>query len=176
MVGDGSYLMLNSELYSSVLSGHKMILIVCDNEGFAVIERLQLNKGGASYNNMLADSLGTGSKARVDFRAHAEALGATAFEVNSLADRLTPRRMVDEALTVVKARGTDLARDAGNVVKAHPVATGAAVAAIGLALYAGNRISKAEIDLGHDLDDYSDYEDSARTAAAAATEPAVPVV
>jgi hypothetical protein len=40
---------------------------------------------------------------------------------------------------------------AGNVVKAHPVATGAAVAAIGLALYAGNRISKAEIDLGHDL-------------------------
>jgi hypothetical protein len=52
------------------------------------------------------------------------------------------------------------------VVKAHPVATGAAVAAIGLALYAGNRISKAEIDLGHDLDDYSDYEDSALTAAA----------
>ena len=84
MVGDGSYLMLNSELYSSVLSGHKMILIVCDNEGFAVIERLQLNQGGLSYNNMLADSNGTGSAARVDFRSHAEALGATAFEVNSL--------------------------------------------------------------------------------------------
>ena len=87
-------------------------------------------------------------------------------EVNNLADRLTPRRMVDEALTAVKARGSDFSRDAGNVVKAHPVATGAAVAAIGLALYAGNRISKAEIDLGHDLDDYSDYEDSALTAAA----------
>ena len=84
MVGDGSYLMLNSELYSSVLSGHKMILIVCDNEGFAVIERLQVNQGGASYNNMLSDSLGPGSAARVDFRAHAQALGATAFEVTSL--------------------------------------------------------------------------------------------
>ncbi|WP_310474568.1 hypothetical protein [Sandarakinorhabdus sp.] len=87
-------------------------------------------------------------------------------EVNGLADRLTPRRMVDEALTVVRARGTDLARDASNVVKAHPVATGAAVAAVGLALFAGNRISKAEIDLGHDQDDYSDYDDSALSAAA----------
>jgi hypothetical protein len=99
-------------------------------------------------------------------RAADDAGASLVDEVNSLADRLTPRRMVDEALTVVKARGTDLARDAGNVVKAHPVATGAAVAAIGLALYAGSRISKAELDLGHDLDDYSDYEDSALTAAA----------
>ena len=111
MVGDGSYLMLNSELYSSVLSGHKMILIVCDNEGFAVIERLQLNKGGASYNNMLADSLGTGSKARVDFRAHASALGATAFEVNSLnefSSALEKARECAESVVIVcKVRPDD---------------------------------------------------------------------
>ena len=111
MVGDGSYLMLNSELYSSVLSGHKMILIVCDNEGFAVIERLQLNKGGASYNNMLADSLGTGSKARVDFRAHASALGATAFEVNSLLEfssALEKARECTESVVIVcKVRPDD---------------------------------------------------------------------
>ena len=44
-VGDGSYLMLNSDLYSSILSGHKMIVVVCDNGGFAVIERLQLAQG-----------------------------------------------------------------------------------------------------------------------------------
>ena len=84
MVGDGSYLMLNSELYSSVLSGHKMILVVCDNAGFAVIERLQLNQGGVSYNNMLIDANGNVGNARVDFKAHAQSLGATAFEVNSL--------------------------------------------------------------------------------------------
>jgi 3D-(3,5/4)-trihydroxycyclohexane-1,2-dione acylhydrolase (decyclizing) len=111
MVGDGSYLMLNSELYSSVLSGHKMILVVCDNEGFAVIERLQLNKGGASYNNMLADSLGTGSKARVDFRAHASALGATAFEVNSLnefSSALEKARECAESVVIVcKVRPDD---------------------------------------------------------------------
>jgi ElaB/YqjD/DUF883 family membrane-anchored ribosome-binding protein len=99
-------------------------------------------------------------------RAADDAGASLVNEVNSLADRLTPRRLMDEALGVVKARGGDLARDAGSVVKAHPIATGAAVAAVGLALYAGNRISKAELDLGHDLDDYSDYDDTALTAAA----------
>ena len=58
MVGDGSYLMMNSEIYASVLSGRKFILVVCDNEGYAVIERLQVGQGGASYNNMLKDSDG----------------------------------------------------------------------------------------------------------------------
>ena len=52
-VGDGSYLMMNSDLYSSVLTGHKLIVIVCDNGGFAVIHRLQINQGGAGYNNLL---------------------------------------------------------------------------------------------------------------------------
>ena len=46
-VGDGSYLMMNSDLYSSVLAGHKLIVIVCDNGGFAVIHRLQTGQGGA---------------------------------------------------------------------------------------------------------------------------------
>ena len=36
-VGDGAYLMLNSDVYSSVLTGHKMIIILCDNGGFGVI-------------------------------------------------------------------------------------------------------------------------------------------
>jgi 3D-(3,5/4)-trihydroxycyclohexane-1,2-dione acylhydrolase (decyclizing) len=47
-VGDGSTMMMNSDLYSSVLSGHKLIVMVCDNGGFAVINRLQVNQGGAS--------------------------------------------------------------------------------------------------------------------------------
>ena len=111
MVGDGSYLMMNSDIYASVLSGHKMILVVCDNEGYAVIERLQLNQGGASYNNMLADSHGSGSDARVNFRAHAEAMGAVTFEVNSLgefASALAKAREADRtAVIVTKVRAKD---------------------------------------------------------------------
>ena len=55
-VGDGSYLMMNSDLYSSVLAGPPMIVVVCDNGGYAVIDRLQVNQGGESFNNLLADS------------------------------------------------------------------------------------------------------------------------
>ena len=55
-VGDGSYLMMNSDLYSSVLAGPPMIVIVCDNGGYAVIDRLQVNQGGESFNNLLADT------------------------------------------------------------------------------------------------------------------------
>ena len=86
LVGDGSYLMLNSEIYSSVLSGKKFVLIVCDNGGFAVIERLQTNQGGRSYNNMLRDSTGPGSDVRVDFVAHAASLGASATRVRTVAE------------------------------------------------------------------------------------------
>jgi len=75
LVGDGSYLMLNSDIYASVLSGKKFILVVLDNAGYAVIERLQVGKGGRSYNNMLRDSRGDGGQVRVDFRAHAQAMG-----------------------------------------------------------------------------------------------------
>jgi 3D-(3,5/4)-trihydroxycyclohexane-1,2-dione acylhydrolase (decyclizing) len=104
LVGDGSYLMQNSEIYSSVLSGAKLILIVCDNGGFAVIERLQVGQGGASYNNMLADSRGSGSHARVDFRAHAESLGAIAIGVASmdeLAAALQTARAADRTTVIV---------------------------------------------------------------------------
>lgn len=111
MVGDGSYLMMNSDIYASVLSGHKMILIVCDNDGYAVIERLQVGKGGASYNNMLKDSTGTGSDIRVDFRQHAESMGALTIEVNSLEEftaALAQARAHDRTTVIVsKVREKD---------------------------------------------------------------------
>ena len=81
LVGDGSYLMMNSDLYSAVLSGHPFTLIVCDNGGYAVIERLQIGQGGVSFNTMLRDSHGPGSDVRVDFAAHARSLGAEVFSV-----------------------------------------------------------------------------------------------
>jgi ElaB/YqjD/DUF883 family membrane-anchored ribosome-binding protein len=98
-------------------------------------------------------------------RAADDAGAALAEEVNDLTDRLAPRQLVDEALETVKTRGLGLARDAGATVKAHPYVTAAAVAAVGLALYAGNRISKAELDIDRDLDGYTDYEDEALLAA-----------
>jgi 3D-(3,5/4)-trihydroxycyclohexane-1,2-dione acylhydrolase (decyclizing) len=111
MVGDGSYLMLNSDIYASILSGHKMILVVCDNEGYAVIERLQVSQGGASYNNMLADSTGTGSSARVNFAAHAASMGAVTFEVHSLAEfadaLVKARSSSTSAVIVTKVRAKD---------------------------------------------------------------------
>ena len=111
LVGDGSYLMLNSEIYSSVLSGKKFILIVCDNAGFAVIERLQRNQGGASYNNMLRDARGPHSEVRVDFVAHAASLGARsvrASSVSELAAALDQARTHDRtSVVVVDVRESD---------------------------------------------------------------------
>ena len=82
-VGDGSYMMMNSDLYSSVLSGHKLIVIVCDNGGFAVINRLQINQGGVPFNNLIADAKIV-EEVRVDFAAHAAAMGCHAVTVRSI--------------------------------------------------------------------------------------------
>jgi 3D-(3,5/4)-trihydroxycyclohexane-1,2-dione acylhydrolase (decyclizing) len=97
-VGDGSYLMMNSDLYSSVLSGHKLIVILCDNGGFAVIDRLQRAQGGESFNNQL-DDCRTVTPTRVDFVAHARALGCAAVRVATIAD-------LDEALVRARAATT----------------------------------------------------------------------
>lgn len=83
MVGDGSYMMMNSDVYSSVLTGHKMIVVVCDNGGFGVINRLQNGKGGASFNNLLKDSK-VKEPFPVDFVRHAESMGALARRTNTL--------------------------------------------------------------------------------------------
>ena len=78
-VGDGSYLMQNSELYSATLAGHKLIVVLCDNGGYAVIHRLQVGQGGVPYNNMLEDV--RPGYVPVDWVAHARALGCHAEEV-----------------------------------------------------------------------------------------------
>jgi ElaB/YqjD/DUF883 family membrane-anchored ribosome-binding protein len=103
-------------------------------------------------------------------RAADDAGAALANEVNELSGRLAPRRLVDDALDAVKSRSASLARDAGGAVKAHPLVTAAAVAAVGLAVYAGSRIANAELDIDHDLDGYTDYDDAALAAAASPAE------
>ncbi|MEO7565278.1 MAG: 3D-(3,5/4)-trihydroxycyclohexane-1,2-dione acylhydrolase (decyclizing) [Aestuariivirga sp.] len=82
--GDGSYLMMNSDIYSSVLNGRKLIIIVCDNGGFAVINKLQNNTGNVSFNNLIADCNIETEAFAVDFATHARAMGAAAEDVHSI--------------------------------------------------------------------------------------------
>ncbi|MGH1415406.1 MAG: 3D-(3,5/4)-trihydroxycyclohexane-1,2-dione acylhydrolase (decyclizing) [Pelagimonas sp.] len=79
--GDGSYMMLNSDIYSSVLSRKKMIVLVLDNGGFAVINKLQNNTGNESFNNLLEDCPTIPDPFGVDFVAHARSMGATSEKV-----------------------------------------------------------------------------------------------
>ncbi|MBO9401393.1 3D-(3,5/4)-trihydroxycyclohexane-1,2-dione acylhydrolase (decyclizing) [Shimia sp. R9_3] len=84
--GDGSYLMLNSDIYSSVLSRKKMIVLVLDNGGFAVINKLQNNTGNESFNNLLEDCPTIPEAFGVDFAAHAASMGATSEKVSNPAE------------------------------------------------------------------------------------------
>jgi len=77
LVGDGSYLMLNSELATAVMMGRKLIVVLLDNRGFGCINRLQRATGGESFNNLLADARHE-VMPHIDFVAHARSLGAAA--------------------------------------------------------------------------------------------------
>ncbi|WP_432454929.1 3D-(3,5/4)-trihydroxycyclohexane-1,2-dione acylhydrolase (decyclizing) [Agarivorans sp. QJM3NY_29] len=85
MVGDGSYLMLNSEIATSVMLGQKLIIVVLDNRGYGCINRLQQACGGAGFNNLLQDcnSVEQGAP-KTDFAAHARSLGAQAEQVTNI--------------------------------------------------------------------------------------------
>ena len=103
MVGDGSYLMMNSELATSVMLGHKLIVVLLDNRGFGCIHRLQQSCGGEAYNNLWRDSF-TRADAQVDFVAHARALGANAEavrEVSEIATALERARAADRSSVIV---------------------------------------------------------------------------
>ncbi|MCF6316143.1 MAG: 3D-(3,5/4)-trihydroxycyclohexane-1,2-dione acylhydrolase (decyclizing) [Marinosulfonomonas sp.] len=85
MVGDGSYMMLNSELATSVMLGHKIIAVVSDNRGYACINRLQIATGGESFNNLLDTARHVGPS-DIDFAAHAGAMGAASEKVGSITE------------------------------------------------------------------------------------------
>ncbi len=85
MVGDGSYLMLNSEVATSVMLGVKLTIVLLDNRGFGCITRLQKATGGARFNNLFADAVHE-TLPEIDFAAHARSMGAIAEKVTSLAD------------------------------------------------------------------------------------------
>ena len=98
-VGDGSYLLNNSDIYSSVITNNKLIIIVCDNGGHAVINRLQLFKGGKEF-NCLFESSRVNNLVGVNFAKHAESMGAKAEEVTTILE-------LEEAFKrAKKAKGT----------------------------------------------------------------------
>jgi 3D-(3,5/4)-trihydroxycyclohexane-1,2-dione acylhydrolase (decyclizing) len=114
MVGDGSYLMMNSEIATSVMLGQKLIITVLDNGGYGCIHRLQQALGGAPFNNLLVDTRHQ-VLPRIDFAAHAASLGAIAEKVSGLAQ-------LDAAL----ARAKDCDRTYVIVIVTDPMLTTAA--------------------------------------------------
>lgn len=85
MLGDGSYMMLNSEIASSIMLGAKLTIVVLDNGGFGCINRLQMATGGANFNNLLRDTHHVELPV-IDFAAHAASMGAVARKVGSIAE------------------------------------------------------------------------------------------
>jgi 3D-(3,5/4)-trihydroxycyclohexane-1,2-dione acylhydrolase (decyclizing) len=85
MVGDGSYLMLNNEIATSVMLDKKLIIVLLDNHGYGCINRLQQSCGGKPFNNMFDDCLQFGEGAPdIDFAANAASLGALSEKVANI--------------------------------------------------------------------------------------------
>jgi 3D-(3,5/4)-trihydroxycyclohexane-1,2-dione acylhydrolase (decyclizing) len=85
MLGDGSYMMMNSEIATSVMLGAKLTIVVLDNRGFGCINRLQMATGGANFNNLLKDTRHE-VLPQIDFVAHAASMGAVARKAGSIAE------------------------------------------------------------------------------------------
>ena len=83
MVGDGSYLMMHTEIVTAVQEGIKLTIVLLDNSGFQCIRGLQMSSGSPSFGNELRyrdPSSGrlTGAYVPIDFVKNAESLGAVA--------------------------------------------------------------------------------------------------
>jgi 3D-(3,5/4)-trihydroxycyclohexane-1,2-dione acylhydrolase (decyclizing) len=103
MVGDGSYLMMNSEIATSVMLGLKLIIVLLDNRGYGCINRLQNATGSASFNNLLRDTRHE-TLPDIDFAAHAKSLGAESVHVRSLSElatELTKARRAPKTTVIV---------------------------------------------------------------------------
>ncbi len=101
LTGDGSYLMLNSDIYSAVLNNYPLTLVVCDNGGYAVISRLQIGHGVNSFRTMLTENA---NSPRVDFLAHAASMGADAYrvrDVKELSEKISSTMRSDKVVVIV---------------------------------------------------------------------------
>lgn len=94
MLGDGSYMMANSELATAVMMGVPFTVVITDNRGYGCINRLQKGTGGAGFNNLLDESYHV-NPSHIDFTAHAASMGANAVKVTTVAE-------LEAALTAAK--------------------------------------------------------------------------
>ena len=99
--GDGSYLMMNSELATAVMMGVCFTLVITDNRGFGCINRLQAATGGAPFNNLFSDSHHQ-QLPDIDYVAHAASMGANAVKVETIA------ALEDEVARAVAAGGVQV--------------------------------------------------------------------
>lgn len=96
IVGDGSYLMLSSELVTSIQEGYKLIVILLDNHGFKSIGSLSRSMGQDGFGTrfiyrkdgiLVGDSAGDAVEPlRIDFAANARSLGAETFTCKTYDD------------------------------------------------------------------------------------------
>jgi 3D-(3,5/4)-trihydroxycyclohexane-1,2-dione acylhydrolase (decyclizing) len=84
-VGDGSYMMANSELATAVMRKVAFTVVLTDNRGFGCINRLQQASGGEAFNNLYRDC-NVEQQPQIDFVAHAASMGAPAVKAKDIAD------------------------------------------------------------------------------------------
>lgn len=103
LIGDGSYLMLNSEIVTAVAEGIDLTVVLVDNHGYQSINSLQTSLGTPSFVNELRfrDARSgrlDGDYVPIDFAGHARSLGAFAVTV-------TDGPALAAALSDAKTRG-----------------------------------------------------------------------
>ncbi|MGH2532289.1 MAG: 3D-(3,5/4)-trihydroxycyclohexane-1,2-dione acylhydrolase (decyclizing) [Thermomicrobiales bacterium] len=91
LVGDGSYLMLHTEIVTSLQEGYKLTIVLVDNSGFQCIRNLQMSAGSPAFGNELRlrnEESGRldGGYMPIDFAQNAESLGARAYRASNESD------------------------------------------------------------------------------------------
>jgi 3D-(3,5/4)-trihydroxycyclohexane-1,2-dione acylhydrolase (decyclizing) len=84
-VGDGSYMMANSELATAVMRKVPFTVVLTDNRGYGCINRLQQASGGEPFNNLYRDC-NVEQQQQIDFVAHAASMGAVAVKAKDIGD------------------------------------------------------------------------------------------
>lgn len=89
MVGDGSYIMLHSELLTSIQEGYKINILLFDNNGYQCIHNLQRSQGINSFSNEFRyrekeSGRLTGEYIPIDFAANARSYGAKTYTVRTI--------------------------------------------------------------------------------------------
>ncbi|MFS8583304.1 MAG: thiamine pyrophosphate-dependent enzyme, partial [Limnochordales bacterium] len=108
MIGDGSYLMMNTEIVTTIQEGYKLIIVLVDNGGYQSIHGLQTSSGSPSFGNELRfrdESTGrlAGEYMPIDYAANAASMGALAFKADdeaSLREALQKAKEADRTVLI----------------------------------------------------------------------------